>query len=185
MADVLEFGYTNWRGESARRRVYPLLVYRGETKWHTGEGWLLEAIDAEKGEARTFALKDVEWDDSPYELAKLFCDAMHRHAASEAALAAAIREHHNQRADDRCWLDDRKLYEAAGLPTEKYDQVGSPSEMLKNCERFVTYRCSGGGDWKSYAELEAENARLRQELADLKAARRLIDDDNFDVGGES
>lgn len=78
-------------------------------------------------------------------------------------LRDAIAEHHAQKADDRCWMDDRKLYEAAGLPTDNYDQIGSPSAMLANCERFVTHRCSGGGPWVSYAELEAERDRLLQE----------------------
>lgn len=80
-------------------------------------------------------------------------------------LEAAIREHHEQKADDRCWLDDHKLYAAAGLPPADYS-IESPSAMLKNCERFVELRmCGREGAWKSYAELEAENTRLRADLA--------------------
>jgi hypothetical protein len=40
--------------------------------------------------------------------------------------------------------------------------------MLKNCERYVTELCRGGGPWKSYAELEAENADLRRQLGEAK-----------------
>jgi hypothetical protein len=34
--------------------------------------------------------------------------------AAFLALCAAVREHRDQRGDDRCWRDDRKLY--ASLP---------------------------------------------------------------------
>lgn len=81
-------------------------------------------------------------------------------------LLNAIKEHHSQKADDRCWMDDDKLYEAAGLsPVDR--RVGDKAEMLRNCERFLERRCESGGPWKSYAELEEENERLRSLLNDL------------------
>jgi len=73
---------------------------------------------------------------------------------------AAIARHHAQHADDLCWLDDDDLYAAAGLPPKNLC-VGDPKAMLRNCKRFIRQRCMAGGDWKSYAELEAENAKLR------------------------
>jgi hypothetical protein len=76
-------------------------------------------------------------------------------------LLLAVRKHHAMQADDRCWMDDIELYRAAGLPTDNYDRIGSPSEMLKNCERFITLRCAEGGPWVSYAELEKERNALR------------------------
>lgn len=79
-------------------------------------------------------------------------------------LHQAIAEHHAQKADDRCIEDDDRLYAAAGLPPCDR-RVGDPVAMLTNCARFIANRCEAGGPWKSYAELEAENGRLRAELA--------------------
>lgn len=91
-------------------------------------------------------------------------------------LREAIAYHHGQKADDRCWMDDRLLYDAAGLP-EHDDRVGDRFKMLANCVRFVDRRCSEGGPWKTYAELESENTRLREALLTFKrlAGAALID----------
>lgn len=78
-------------------------------------------------------------------------------------LRAAIVKHHAQHADDLCWMDDDELYAAAGLPARSA-QVGDAKAMLRNCKRFIRNRCFGGGPWKSYAELEAEIVRLREQL---------------------
>lgn len=82
-------------------------------------------------------------------------------AVSRALLTLifAVREHHAQKADDRCWLDDVKLYQAAGLPVPD-NRVGDKLAMLTNCERYIDRRCEGG-HWPTYAELEAEIERLR------------------------
>ena len=71
----------------------------------------------------------------------------------------AVVEHHAQRSDDRCFLDDDKLYEAFGLPPVDR-RVGDKEAMLKNCARFIEKRCEPGG-WPTYAELEAEIQRLK------------------------
>jgi len=81
--------------------------------------------------------------------------------AENARLRDAIKNHHDQHADDLCWMDDDELYAAAGLPA-RHATTGDPKAMLRNCKRFIRQRCQGEGDWKSYAELEAENARLKQ-----------------------
>jgi hypothetical protein len=73
-------------------------------------------------------------------------------------LRLAIAEHHSQRADDRCFEDDDRLYAAAGLPPAD-KRVGDKDEMLKNCARFIDRRCQGGG-WPSYRQLEEERDRL-------------------------
>lgn len=79
-------------------------------------------------------------------------------------LLDVIREVHSQHADDLCLMpaDVNRIFEAAGLPPQDL-RVGDKAAMLKNCERYVN-RLQSGGPWKSYAELEAENARLRREL---------------------
>lgn len=146
-----------------------------DKEWWRAATVLLSAPGEDSEEARLgwsalSALKlGSAWSDVPEPVQKIMCDQRDAALARCAELKeqcdklfAAIQKHYAQKADDRCWLDDVELYKAAGLPTGDYDKVGSPSEMLKNCERFVTLRCSGGGPWKSYAELEAENERLKQ-----------------------
>lgn len=81
-------------------------------------------------------------------------------------LAGAIAEHHKQRADDRCWMDDDALYEAASLP--KVDRrVGDRDAMLRNCARFIDRRTEPGG-WPSYAELEDRNRVQFEAIRELQ-----------------
>jgi hypothetical protein len=88
-------------------------------------------------------------------------DELERLRDENKRLRAAIKKHHEQRADDRCFLDDAELYAAVGLAPADV-RVGDKDAMLANCKRFLAQRCEGGGPWKSYAELEAENARLKE-----------------------
>ena len=50
--------YTNWRDETADRKILPKGVWYGSTEWHPEPQWLLRAVDVDKGENRDFALKD-------------------------------------------------------------------------------------------------------------------------------
>ena len=50
--------YTNYRGETAERRIIPFEVWFGSTEWHPEPQWLLRAYDCEKKAERDFALKD-------------------------------------------------------------------------------------------------------------------------------
>ncbi len=86
-------------------------------------------------------------------------DWVEQEAKETANLRAAVKAHHDQKADDRCVEDDDKLHAAAGLPPCDR-RVGSKEEMLANCARFIERRCEGGG-WPSYRELENEIERLR------------------------
>lgn len=54
-------------------------------------------------------------------------------------LRSGIREHRDQRGDDRCWLDDEKLYELMpeGIPA---CTVLDPELMMPNCQRFMSLR---------------------------------------------
>jgi predicted DNA-binding transcriptional regulator YafY len=52
--------YTNYRGETAVRRIVPKRIWFGKTDWHPEEQWILDALDVEKGADRGFALKDVK-----------------------------------------------------------------------------------------------------------------------------
>lgn len=52
--------YTNHRGERAERTIVPRVVWFGMTRWHPDiPQWLLDAIDVDKQEDRTFAMKDI------------------------------------------------------------------------------------------------------------------------------
>jgi hypothetical protein len=50
--------YTNWRGETSRRRIIPKSVRYGSTEWHPEPQWLMLAWDDDKQADREFALKD-------------------------------------------------------------------------------------------------------------------------------
>lgn len=57
-------------------------------------------------------------------------------AEEVARLRAGIRKHRDERGDNRCWLDDERLY--ALLPDKKKAITKLPSKevFLKSCERF-------------------------------------------------
>lgn len=55
----IEFEYCNWRGASQLRRVIPKRIWFGESEWHSGSQWFLEALDVDKGQVRDFALMDM------------------------------------------------------------------------------------------------------------------------------
>lgn len=82
-----------------------------------------------------------------------------RQVEAKDAVLSAVKEHHSQKADDRCWMDDDKLYAACGLRAVDR-RVGDKQAMLENCKRFIDRRYEGG-HWPTYAELEAEVARLK------------------------
>ena len=90
-------------------------------------------------------------------------------------LKAAISEHHRQKADDRCWMDDLPLYAAAQLPPPDI-RVGDKAAMRRNCDRFIDRRCEDGG-WPTYAELEAA---LADALARAVRAESLLSQLGYD-----
>jgi predicted DNA-binding transcriptional regulator YafY len=51
--------YTNHRGERSLRRVEPDRHYFGSAEWHPEPQWLLDALDLDLDEYRTFAVKDI------------------------------------------------------------------------------------------------------------------------------
>lgn len=59
---VVAIRYTNYRGETAVRRIIPMEICYKSTVWHPEPQWVLEAFDIDKDAHRSFALKDViEW----------------------------------------------------------------------------------------------------------------------------
>ena len=55
----LVFKYKNWEGKTSIRHIIPKKIYFGKTEWHSKNQWLLEAIDLDKKEKRTFAVKEI------------------------------------------------------------------------------------------------------------------------------
>lgn len=58
--------YTNYRGERSWREIQPVPdrspMWYGHTQYHPEDQWLLDAVDVDKGQLRTFAVKDIhQW----------------------------------------------------------------------------------------------------------------------------
>lgn len=51
--------YTNYRRETSERTILPERLWFGSTPWHPEPQWLLDAVDLEKGERRSFAVADI------------------------------------------------------------------------------------------------------------------------------
>ena len=58
---LVQILYTNYRGETAVRNIFPLKIWYGLTDWHPEPQWLLDAKDCEKKVKRSLALKDVRF----------------------------------------------------------------------------------------------------------------------------
>lgn len=85
-----------------------------------------------------------------------------------ATLEAAIREHRDQEGDDRCWLDDAKLYAALG--ESGHDTSLPPKcEFLESCSRFWEQRQSP--EDKRLRAADMTIAQLQEEIAKLREHR--------------
>ena len=51
--------YTNYRGERAKRKIRPISIKFGSNQWHAEPQWLMDALDLDKNEVRTFAMRDI------------------------------------------------------------------------------------------------------------------------------
>lgn len=51
--------YTNWRGERRTRKIIPIKLEFKSTEHHAEQQWILEAVDVERCEIRSFTMKDV------------------------------------------------------------------------------------------------------------------------------
>lgn len=75
-------------------------------------------------------------------------------------LRAAIRNHRDQRGDDKCWEDDERLY--AILPEGFTPPARDSAVELANCERYIACRHNPATE---YVSPEREIERLRTNLA--------------------
>ena len=56
-------------------------------------------------------------------------------------LQDGIRYHRDQKGDDRCWVDDLRLYELLPEGPAGYDSTLPPEDVfLENCKRFCRSR---------------------------------------------
>jgi hypothetical protein len=98
--------YTNWKGETAQRRIIPRRIWFGSTAWHPEPQWILTALDVDKDKERHFALKDfgqpitvqdaaralLDADGCPNERLCEIADEIHGAGASmNRAIGAALR----------------------------------------------------------------------------------------------
>ncbi len=57
----IRVAYRNHRGEVAERRIIPVGLRFGATRWHPDLQWLLDCWDIEKDAERTYALADCDF----------------------------------------------------------------------------------------------------------------------------
>lgn len=89
-------------------------------------------------------------------------------------LKNAIRNHRDQKGDDRCWMDDQELYAVLGDGNLGDNTIGDPKKMLRNCEKFIAVRCQPGSSWIPYAELLEQNNLLIKQNEELKSQNALM-----------
>lgn len=191
----LRFLYRNHRGKTAWRHVAPKFIRWGTSEHHPEPQWLLEAHDIHKGADRTFALKSVvEWqNDDDWKLLlnlpwsagvvddvewlrgysqrseqRYLAERSLRLAAERRAadLVTAVRRHRDERGDDRCWMDDERLYDEAlpeGCGSRADRRLHCPGEMLQHCRQFIISRQPGGEPYVSpQRDLDRFRAALEQ-----------------------
>jgi glutamate-1-semialdehyde aminotransferase len=89
-------------------------------------------------------------------------------------LASAIRDHRDQRGDDRCFEDDQKLYGVLGEPIPANVTALPPRcDFLESCSRYHEQRQNPADvyppDKMTIAQLEAEVDRLNVEVQRLES----------------
>lgn len=116
-------------------------------------------------------------DESFVRIAGIIDQALASQSAEVKQLRNAIRNHRDQRGDDRCWMDDRELYAVLPEGTGDADlRLHGPEEMLENCKRYIASRQNPSQPYVSpqreIKRLQVENESLKTRLRDL--ARDLI-----------
>lgn len=60
---IVQFVYTNHRGETEVRHIVPIRIRFAASEWHPQEQWLMDAFDLDRDAERSFALSDArEWE---------------------------------------------------------------------------------------------------------------------------
>ena len=58
-AKTLIIDYTNWKGERALRHIRPISVDYTSNEWHPELQWIMDALDLDKNQVRSFAMRDI------------------------------------------------------------------------------------------------------------------------------
>lgn len=98
-------------------------------------------------------------------------------------IKAATQLHHDQRGDNRCWLDDLKLYHdvLGNYPDPYVTALPSEIDMIESCQRYIRQRqCPGvvgrypmPGDM-TIAQLTTEAERLSRERDQANDVLRIV-----------
>lgn len=73
------------------------------------------------------------------EILQLYSTSIKNLADEVIKLREAIRYHRDQKGDNRCWLDDEKLYEVLPEYIPADTELPSRDVFLSNCAKF--YEC--------------------------------------------
>lgn len=60
--------YTNYRGETRLRHIFPTAIWYGSTQWHPEVQWLVQAVDMEDGKLKDFNLLGFKGDSPEYDI---------------------------------------------------------------------------------------------------------------------
>jgi hypothetical protein len=58
----IQVNYTNWKGAVRLREIVPVGLRYGDSPYHPGKQWLLEALDPEDGKIKDFSLNTCVFD---------------------------------------------------------------------------------------------------------------------------
>lgn len=59
VGDMIDFTYTNWKGETSPRKAIVEEFIYGSNEWHKEPQFLIKGFDLDKESMRTFAAKDI------------------------------------------------------------------------------------------------------------------------------
>ena len=57
---IVNVVYSNYRGETAIRKIIPKRIWFGRTEWHPENQWILDIFDIDKKAERSYAMKDIK-----------------------------------------------------------------------------------------------------------------------------
>ncbi|MCX7610253.1 MAG: hypothetical protein N2043_01525 [Ignavibacterium sp.] len=59
VGNVIYFTYTNWRGETSKRKAIVQEFVFGSNQWHKEPQFMIKGFDLDKASVRMFATKDI------------------------------------------------------------------------------------------------------------------------------
>lgn len=59
LGHMVAITYTNYKGETANRFIFPISIWYGRTRYYPYPGWLLRAYDTKRRQVRDFSMGDI------------------------------------------------------------------------------------------------------------------------------